>query len=144
MSGRKEFLTDAAKVGFLMAQTISMAPRSENAQAYPGTHWEIDSSTSGLLAYRLAGKDRQRNWGLQAGRGGWSREVLTPSAGDDVDFCVAILGCHLNGKSNQLSQHLFPRKRRRLRVVAKPALVMSIEHQRRCESIWRKAAKSSF
>src|SRR5271166_3501441 len=27
------------------------------------------------------------------GRGGWSREVLTPSSGDDVDFCVvAILG----------------------------------------------------
>jgi hypothetical protein len=46
--------------------------------------------------------------------------VLTPSPGDDVDFCVAILVCHLNGKGNQLSQHLFPRKKRRLRVVAKP------------------------
>src|ERR1700719_2382668 len=38
---------------------------------------------------RRAGKDRQRDWGLQSGegRGGWSREVLTPSAGDDVDCC---------------------------------------------------------
>jgi hypothetical protein len=41
------------------------------------------------------------------GRGGWSREVLTPSAGDDVDFCVvAIFGCHLKEKGNKVSQHL--------------------------------------
>jgi hypothetical protein len=37
---QKRILTDAAKVGFLMAQTISMAPRLGNAEAYPGTHWE--------------------------------------------------------------------------------------------------------
>jgi hypothetical protein len=33
-------LTDAAQVGFLMAQTLSMAPRLANASSYPGTHWE--------------------------------------------------------------------------------------------------------
>jgi len=37
---QKAILTDAAEVGFLMAQTISMAPRLENAASYPGTHWE--------------------------------------------------------------------------------------------------------
>jgi hypothetical protein len=29
---------------------------------------------------RRAGKDRQRDWGCKAGMGGWSGEVLTPSA----------------------------------------------------------------
>jgi hypothetical protein len=33
-------LTEAAEVGFLMAQTLSMAPRLENASGFPGTHWE--------------------------------------------------------------------------------------------------------
>jgi hypothetical protein len=33
-------LTEAAAVGFLMAQTISMAPRFEGVTAYAGTHWE--------------------------------------------------------------------------------------------------------
>jgi hypothetical protein len=37
---QKKILTDAAEVGFLMAQTISMAPRLDNASSYPGTHWE--------------------------------------------------------------------------------------------------------
>jgi hypothetical protein len=37
---QKKILTDAAQVGFLMAQTISMAPRLTNASSYPGTHWE--------------------------------------------------------------------------------------------------------
>ena len=37
---QKKILTDAAQVGFLMAQTISMAPRLDNASSYPGTHWE--------------------------------------------------------------------------------------------------------
>ncbi|WP_213957138.1 DUF1254 domain-containing protein [Variovorax sp. dw_954] len=37
---QKKILTDAAPVGFLMAQTISMAPRLPTANAYPGTHWE--------------------------------------------------------------------------------------------------------
>lgn len=37
---QKKILTDAAQVGFLMAQTISMSPRLDNAQSYPGTHWE--------------------------------------------------------------------------------------------------------
>ena len=42
--------------------------------------------------------------------------MRTPSG--DVGFCVvAIFGCHLNVKGNLLSQHLFPRKRRRPRVV---------------------------
>jgi hypothetical protein len=35
-----KILTDAAQSGFLMAQTLSMAPRLANASAYPGTHWE--------------------------------------------------------------------------------------------------------
>lgn len=37
---QKKILTDAAQLGFLMAQTISMAPRLANASSYPGTHWE--------------------------------------------------------------------------------------------------------
>jgi hypothetical protein len=37
---QKQILTDAAAVGFRMAQALSMAPRLENAAAYPGTHWE--------------------------------------------------------------------------------------------------------
>jgi hypothetical protein len=37
---QKKILTKAAQVGFLMAQTISMTPRIENASSYPGTHWE--------------------------------------------------------------------------------------------------------
>jgi hypothetical protein len=37
---QKKILTQAAEVGFLMAQTISMAPRLDNASSYPGTHWE--------------------------------------------------------------------------------------------------------
>jgi hypothetical protein len=40
--------------------------------------------------------------------------VLTPSAGDDVDFCVvAIFGCHLKDKGNKISQHLLPGRERR-------------------------------
>jgi hypothetical protein len=57
--------------------------------------------------------------GCKAGRGGWSREVLTPSAGDDVDFCVvAIFGCHQKDKGNKISQHLLPRKRAPLCAIA--------------------------
>ncbi|MFP2929258.1 DUF1254 domain-containing protein [Pyxidicoccus sp. 3LG] len=37
---QKRILTEAAEVGFLMAQTISLEPRFENAVAYPGTQWE--------------------------------------------------------------------------------------------------------
>lgn len=37
---QKRILTQAVDVGFRMAQTISMAPRTENIIAYPGTHWE--------------------------------------------------------------------------------------------------------
>ncbi|KQW70424.1 hypothetical protein ASE17_16145 [Phenylobacterium sp. Root77] len=37
---QKKILTDAAEVGFLMAQTLSMAPRLSNARSYPGTQWE--------------------------------------------------------------------------------------------------------
>ncbi len=37
---QKKILTDAAEVGFLMAQTITMAPRFDNASSYPDTHWE--------------------------------------------------------------------------------------------------------
>lgn len=37
---QKRILTDAAQVGFLMAQTISMTPRLKNASSYPGTHWD--------------------------------------------------------------------------------------------------------
>jgi hypothetical protein len=37
---QRKILTDAAEVGFLMAQTISMSPRLGNASGYPGTHWE--------------------------------------------------------------------------------------------------------
>lgn len=37
---QKRILTEAAEVGFLMAQTISMAPRTANASSYPGTQWE--------------------------------------------------------------------------------------------------------
>lgn len=37
---QKKILTEAAQLGFLMAQTISMAPRLANASSYSGTHWE--------------------------------------------------------------------------------------------------------
>ena len=38
--------------------------------------------------------------------------MLTPSAGDDIDFCVvAIFGCHLKDKGNKIAQHILPRKR---------------------------------
>jgi hypothetical protein len=37
---QKKILTDAAQIGFLMAQSLSMAPRLANASSYPGTHWE--------------------------------------------------------------------------------------------------------
>jgi hypothetical protein len=35
-----QILTQAADVGFLMSQTLSMAPRLADASSYPGTHWE--------------------------------------------------------------------------------------------------------
>jgi hypothetical protein len=48
---QKKILSDAAQVGFLMAQTLSMAPRLANASSYPGTHWEwvltLDPSQEG-------------------------------------------------------------------------------------------------
>jgi hypothetical protein len=37
---QKSILTEAAEVGFRMAQTISMAPRLTNAVGYSGTRWE--------------------------------------------------------------------------------------------------------
>ena len=37
---QKKILTDAAELGFLMAQTISMVPRFDNASSYAGTQWE--------------------------------------------------------------------------------------------------------
>jgi len=37
---QRQILSDAAELGFLMAQAISMAPRFENAPVYPDTHWE--------------------------------------------------------------------------------------------------------
>lgn len=37
---QKRILTQAADVGFRMAQTISMAPRTDSIIAYSGTHWE--------------------------------------------------------------------------------------------------------
>lgn len=37
---QKHILTEAAEVGFRMAQVISMAPRTGNVVGYPGTHWE--------------------------------------------------------------------------------------------------------
>lgn len=37
---QKKILTEAAEVGFLITQTISMAPRFSNVTSYPGTHWE--------------------------------------------------------------------------------------------------------
>lgn len=37
---QKKILTEAADVGFRMAQALSMAPRLANANAYPGTNWE--------------------------------------------------------------------------------------------------------
>lgn len=37
---QKQLLSDAATVGFRMAQALSMAPRLDNASSYPGTHWE--------------------------------------------------------------------------------------------------------
>lgn len=38
---QKRILTQAADFGFRMTQTISMAPRTENITAYPGTRWEL-------------------------------------------------------------------------------------------------------
>ena len=37
---QRKILADAAQVGFLMSQSLSMAPRLSNASSYPGTHWE--------------------------------------------------------------------------------------------------------
>ncbi|MGC4016478.1 MAG: DUF1254 domain-containing protein [Luteolibacter sp.] len=37
---QKRILTEAAEAGFLMSQTISMAPRFEGVTVYPGTRWE--------------------------------------------------------------------------------------------------------
>lgn len=37
---QKAILTEAATVGFRMAQTLSMAPRLDNAKGYPGTQWD--------------------------------------------------------------------------------------------------------
>ena len=37
---QKKILTQAADFGFRMAQTISMAPRTDDIVAYPGTRWE--------------------------------------------------------------------------------------------------------
>lgn len=37
---QKQILADAAAMGFRMGQVLSMAPRSEAARAYPGTHWD--------------------------------------------------------------------------------------------------------
>jgi hypothetical protein len=37
---QKKILADAAEVGFLLAQTLSAAPRLSNASSYPGTKWE--------------------------------------------------------------------------------------------------------
>jgi len=37
---QKKILADAAELGFLMAQTLSAAPRLANAGSYPGTRWE--------------------------------------------------------------------------------------------------------
>jgi hypothetical protein len=37
---QKRILTQAADFGFRMAQTISMAPRTDSITAYPNTHWE--------------------------------------------------------------------------------------------------------
>ena len=52
------------------------------------------------LAHRLEGKD----WGLQNGEGeGGVGKCSRHRRGDDVDFGVAILGCHLNGNGKQLS-----------------------------------------
>src|ERR1700736_92977 len=72
---------------------------------------------------RRAGKDRQRDWEFQSGegRGGWSREVLTPWSGDDVDFCVvAIFGCHLKDKGNKISTSSFLGRERRFVLLRNP------------------------
>jgi hypothetical protein len=45
--------------------------------------------------------------GAQRGGEGEVGKCSCHRRGDDVDFCVAILGCHLNGKGNQLSHLLF-------------------------------------
>jgi hypothetical protein len=37
---QKQILTEASRVGWAMDQTISMAPRSDDAIIYPGKHWE--------------------------------------------------------------------------------------------------------
>lgn len=37
---QKKILTDAAELGFRMAQTISMVPRSDKTRSYPNTQWD--------------------------------------------------------------------------------------------------------
>lgn len=37
---QRKILEDAAEVGWLMNQTLAMAPRSEDATCYPGTQWK--------------------------------------------------------------------------------------------------------
>lgn len=37
---QRKILTEAADVGFLMSQTLSIAPRMARASSYPSTHWE--------------------------------------------------------------------------------------------------------
>jgi hypothetical protein len=70
---------------------------------------------------RRAGKTGSAIWAAKRGegRGGWSREVLTPPSGDDVEFlrCCDIQ-LPSKDKGNKISQPLLPRKRAPLCAVA--------------------------
>jgi hypothetical protein len=66
---------------------------------------------------RRAGRDRQRDWGVQSGEGGvvkcshHRRRV-------EVDICVVtIFGCHLKDKGNKISRHLPPMRDTRVAVL---------------------------
>jgi hypothetical protein len=111
---RETVKTAMSPVGTGSPTSKTLKKRCSNASRHITRSGSIPELNGTRANCRRAEKDRQRDWGVckaGEGRGGWSREVLTPSAGDDVDFCVvAIFGCHLKEKGNKISQHLLPKE----------------------------------
>ena len=70
---QRKILTQAAELGFLMAQTISMAPRSANAAAYHGTHWE--------WVLTLSPDQEAKNYSQLDERTDYTFEAITVAAG---------------------------------------------------------------
>lgn len=70
---QKRILTEAADFGFRMAQTISMAPRTENIVAYKNTHWE--------LVLPLNPNQEAKNYSQLDERTDYTFEAITVAAG---------------------------------------------------------------